>query len=145
MAISKDDYKKVIDDIDVEGTSKYQPSGGKTYCNIFAQDVAEEYGTPLPSGTRAKMLEALKGNKTPHWYSVNYADAQSRANKGYTTIGITSDHVVIIYPHGNTASSVSDLYMSMAGYKCFNDTKITYAWEKSALSNVRFYSWYEKE
>lgn len=49
MAISKDDYKKVIDDIDVKGTSKYQPSGGKTYCNIFAQDVAEEYGTPLPN------------------------------------------------------------------------------------------------
>ena len=145
MAISKDDYKKVIDDIDVESTSKYQPSGGKTYCNIFAQDVAEEYGTPLPSGTCATMLEALKGNKISYWYSVNYADAQSRTNKGYTTIGITSDHVVIIYPHGNTASSVSDLYMSMAGYKCFNDTKITYAWEKSALSNVRFYSWYEKE
>ena len=116
MAISKDDYKKVIDDIDVEGTSKYQPSGGKTYCNIFAQDVAEEYGTPLPGGTCATILEALKRNKTPHWYSVNYADAQSRANQGYTTIGITSDHVVIIY-----------------------------AWEKSALSNVKFYSWYEKE
>ena len=66
MEISKENYKKVIDDLDVESTSKYQPSGGKTYCNIFAQDVEEDYGTSLPGGTCATMLEALKGNKTPH-------------------------------------------------------------------------------
>lgn len=145
MNFHKANYKSVIDDLDVENTSKYQPSGNNTYCNIFAQDVCSDYGMPLPNGTCATMLNALKGNNTPHWYSVNYSDAQSRANQGYPTIGITSDHVVVIYPHGNTPTSVSDLYMSMSGYQCFNDTKITYAWTKAALSNVRFYSWYEKE
>ncbi|USG64924.1 hypothetical protein NDK47_22810 [Brevibacillus ruminantium] len=144
MAFSKSAYKKAIDDRDVVNTKKYQPSpNGTTYCNIFAQDVASDYGTPLPSGTCATMLKALAGNNTPHWYSVTYSQAQSRANQGYTTIGITSDHIVIIYPHGNTPSDVSELYMSMAGYKCFNDTKITYAWTKTDLPNVKFYSWYE--
>ncbi|AOT69947.1 hypothetical protein [Geosporobacter ferrireducens] len=144
MSFSTSAYKKAIDDRDVENAAKYQPSpNGTTYCNIFAQDVASDYGTPLPSGTCSTMLKALYGNNTPHWYSVTYSQAQSRANQGYTTIGITSDHIVIIYPHGNTPSSVSDLYMSMAGYKCFNDTKITYAWKQSDLSNVKFYSWYE--
>lgn len=145
MTFSKESYKKVIDNLDVVNTSKYQPNGNTTYCNIFAQDVAKNYGTPLPSGTCKTMLNALYGNNTPHWYSVTYSQAQSRANLGYTTIGITSDHVVIIYPHGNTPNSVSDLYMSMAGYKCYNDTKITYAWTSSALSDVKFYSYYEKE
>ena len=37
MDISKANYKSVIDDLDVVNTSKYQPSGNKTYCNIFAQ------------------------------------------------------------------------------------------------------------
>ena len=101
--------------------------------------------TPLPVGTCKTMLNALKGNNTPHWYSVNYSDAQSRANKGYPTIGITSDHIVVIYPHGNTPTAVSDLYMSMSGYKCFNDKKITNAWTKDRLTKVKFYSWYEKE
>ena len=145
MNISKTNYQNVIDNLDVVNTSKYQPNGNQTYCNIFAQDVCNNYGMPLPSGTCATMLKALKGNNTPHWYSVNYSDAQKRANQGYPTIGITSDHVVIIYPHGNTPTSVSDLYMSMSGYKCFNDAKITYAWTKEDLPNVKFYSWYEKE
>ena len=145
MDISKANYKSVIDDLNVVKTSKYQPSGNKTYCNIFAQDVCDDYGMPLPSGTCATMLKALKGNNTPHWYSVDYSDAQARANQGYPTIGITSDHVVVIYPSGNTPASVSDLDMSISGYECYKNKKITMAWEKEALSDVRFYSWYEKE
>lgn len=145
MNISTANYKSVIDALKVETASKYQPSGGNTYCNIFAQDVCSNYNTPLPIGTCKTMLNALKGNNTPHWYSVNYSDAQSRANKGYPTIGITSDHIVVIYPHGNTPTAVSDLYMSMSGYKCFNDKKITNAWTKDRLTEVKFYSWYEKE
>ena len=43
--ISKDNYKNIIDRLDVENTFKYQPNGNKTYCNVFAQDVAKKYGT----------------------------------------------------------------------------------------------------
>ena len=145
MTISTTNYKRVIDNLDVVHTSKYQPVNDKTYCNFFAQDVARDCGTPLPSGRCQDMLDALKGNNVPHWYSVNYSDAQRRANQGYPTIGITSSHVVVIYPHGNTPSSIYDLYMSMAGYKCFNDALITEAWLRKDFPSVRFYSWYEKE
>lgn len=135
-------YKSVIDSFNVTTNPKYQPTSSATYCNIFAQDVMKAMGNALPSGTCSTMLNALYGNKDAHWKSVSAVDAQSRANAGHSTIGITSDHIVVIYPHGNTATTVKDLYMSMAGYKCFNDTKITYAWTSSALDTVKFYSYY---
>lgn len=31
------EYANIIDGFDVEHNSKYLPSGGNTYCNIFAQ------------------------------------------------------------------------------------------------------------
>ncbi|SHI63578.1 hypothetical protein SAMN02745163_00532 [Clostridium cavendishii DSM 21758] len=139
---STSSYKNTIDSFNVTTNSKYQPSGGNTYCNIFAQDVMKKLSTPLPNGTCSTMLNALSGNKNPHWKSITATQAQSRANNGYSTIGITSDHIVVVYPHGNTASTVKDVYMSMAGYKCFNDTKITYAWKSTRLSEVKFYSYY---
>ena len=43
------EYADIIDGFDVEHNSKYLPSGGKTYCNIFAQDVADACDTPLPT------------------------------------------------------------------------------------------------
>ncbi|MVB12094.1 hypothetical protein CAFE_28250 [Caprobacter fermentans] len=138
-------YKSVIDSFHVETNAKYQPTSSATYCNIFAQDVMRAMKEPLPSGTCSTMLRALQANKYPNWKPVSANVAQSRANAGYGTIGITSDHIVVIYPHGNTASSVSDLYMSMAGYKCFNDTRITYAWKSSVLSTVKFYSYYSAD
>lgn len=136
-------YKSVIDSFKVTTNAKYQPaSNGTTYCNIFAQDVMNAMGEALPAGGCTNMLNHLYGNVDAQWKSVSAVDAQSRANAGHGTIGITSDHVVVIYPHGNTATSVSDLYMSMAGYQCFNDTKITYAWKSSVLPTVKFYSYY---
>lgn len=40
------EYAEIIDSFDVENNSKYLPHNGHTYCNIFAQDVAKECGTP---------------------------------------------------------------------------------------------------
>ncbi|MBD7911459.1 MULTISPECIES: hypothetical protein [Clostridium] len=139
---STSSYKNTIDSFKVTTNSKYQPHAGKTFCNIFAQDVMKKLGTPLPDGPCSTILSKLKGNATTHWRSVSAVTAQNRANNGDSTIGITSDHIVVIYPHGNTAKTVGDLWMSMSGYKCFNNTSIRYAWTSSALSNVKFYSWY---
>lgn len=55
-------------------------------------------------------------------------------------IGITYDHVVVIYP-GHTASTLTEVYMSMAGTKCWNDMPITYAWEPDRRSEIEFYSY----
>ncbi len=135
-------YKSVIDSFNVTTNAKYQPVNGTTFCNIFAQDVMNAMGEALPTGGCTSMLNYLSSNVDAHWRSVSAVDAQARANAGYGTIGITSDHVVVIYPHGNTATTVSDLYMSMAGYACFNDTRITYAWTSANLPSVKFYSYY---
>lgn len=137
-------YKNTIDSFKVTKNSKYQPSNNKTFCNIFAQDVMKKLDTPLPSGTCATMLKELTSGNAKNWHSVTASKAQDLANDGYSTIGITSDHIVVIYPHGTTAKTVSDLWMSMAGYKCFNDTSIRYAWTSSRLSDVKFYSWSKK-
>ena len=54
------EYKDIIDSFDVENNSNYQPSDdGQTYCNIFAQDVAEECDTPLPTGGCTSDAEQL--------------------------------------------------------------------------------------
>lgn len=139
-------YKSVIDSFHVVTNPKYQPaSDGTTYCNIFAQDVMRAMGESLPTGGCTAMLNALNANSYPHWKPVSAVEAQSRANQGYGTIGITSDHVVVIYPHGNTAGSVRDLYMSMSGYKCFNDTSIVWAWKSAVLPSVKFFSYYTSD
>jgi hypothetical protein len=135
-------YKSIIDSFKVVTNSKYQPHNYETFCNVFAQDVMKKLSTPLPSGTCSNMLKALSSGKYSHWHSVPASKAQARANAGYSTIGITSDHIVVIYPHGNTAKTTGDLWMSMSGYKCFNNTSIKYAWSSAKLSKLRFYSWF---
>jgi hypothetical protein len=135
-------YSSTIDSFKVTTNSKYQPRNGQTFCNVFAQDVMSKLGTPLPGGTCATMLNKLSANKTAHWRSVTAVAAQSRANSGQSTIGITKDHIVVIYPHSGSVTGVGDLWMSMSGYKCFNNTSIRYAWKSSVLPSVKFYSWY---
>lgn len=134
-------YKSIIDSFKVVTNSKYQPQNDETFCNVFAQDVMKRLSTPLPNGTCSDILEELSEGKYPHWHFVTASKAQALANAGYSTIGITSDHVVVIYPHGNTAKTVGDLWMSMSGYKCFNNASIKYAWTSAKLSKLKFYSW----
>ncbi|MDS0524339.1 hypothetical protein NNC19_01525 [Clostridium sp. SHJSY1] len=134
-------YKNVIDSFNVITNLNYQPQSTETYCNIFAQDVMKKLATPLPSGTCATILDKLSKGIS-HWHVVTASYAQARANAGFSAIAITNDHIVVIYPHGNTAKTAGDLWMSMAGYKCFNNTSIKYAWKSSDLSKLKFYSWF---
>lgn len=153
-SISKSNYKSAIDGLNVATNSTYQPSGGNTYCNYFAQDVMNGYGYDLPSGTCKSIFESLYGNGHANYKSVSFSEAQSRANQGYPTVAITSgkasnspdssmpEHIAVVYPNGTTASSVSDVRVSQAGADCFNNKKISYSWKSADLSKVKFYSWY---
>lgn len=137
-------YANIIDGFDVENNPAYLPHNGMTFCNIFAQDVADACNAPLPSGGCSAMLDSLWGNNFPKWYSVTYEQAQSRANNGAPSIGITRDHVVIVRPNdGSVPSTVSQVRIAMAGSHCYNDTTLAYAWVAAERDNVRFYSWYE--
>ena len=61
------EYAEIIDSFDVENNSKYLPHNGHTYCNIFAQDVAKECGTPclpvvaLPCGISLHTISSPSG------------------------------------------------------------------------------------
>lgn len=136
-------YKSVIDSFDVENNPKYQKaSNGDTYCNIFAQDVMNAMGEPLPTGRCVNMYNALAAKQYPHWKPVGSLQAQERAKAGYGTIGITTDHVVVIYPTTATVTTRNNIHMSMAGTICYNDMRITLAWKAAYLNDIKYYSYF---
>ncbi|MEE4565952.1 hypothetical protein ACYCS5_15875 [Paenibacillus sp. SEL3] len=147
MVRSASIYAAAIDALKVDAKdSKYQPVGGTTYCNVFAQDVmkSSSIATPLPGGTANDMADALYGNGTPGWYSVSFIDAQNRANNGYPTIGILKasghGHVVVVRPKGTAITQIRDVQVAQAGSKNFNSTTINWSWKASALPDVKFYT-----
>lgn len=138
------EYKNIIDGFDVENNADYQPSGGDTYCNFFAQDVASACNTPLPTGLCSSMFNSLWGNSFPKWYSVDYLDAQSRANQGFPTIAITSDHVAVVRPNDGTApTAVKNVAITQAGATLLNNSTIAWGWPAASHPSIRFYSWYD--
>ena len=81
------EYADIIDGFDVENNSKYLPSGGYTYCNIFAQDVADACDTPLPTG---------ETSESPDMSDLKTATIRKKlADMIYST----SVTIVIISPH----------------------------------------------
>lgn len=135
-------YKSIIDSLDVENNPIYQPDSSGTYCNKFAQAVMNAMGEALPSGNCATMYSSLAANQYPHWRPIGSLQAQDRAKAGYGSIGITTDHVVVIYPTTAAVTSRNNIHMSMAGYKCFNDWTITWAWDADHINNVKYYSYF---
>lgn len=135
-------YQSIIDSFNVENNSKYQPRpDGDTFCNVFAQDVMNAMEEPLPEGICDTMDRKLQSGYS-HWKPVGALQAQDRANEGYGTIGITTDHVVVIYPTDENVTDRNDIHMSMAGYKCFNDYTITWAWDANHINSVQYYSYF---
>ena len=65
---------------------------------------------------------------------MTYKQAQSRANDGIPSIGITKDHVVIVRPNnGSVPSDVKYVRIAQAGKTCYNDTTLAYAWLPTVL------------
>ena len=60
------DYQRTIDYLDVERNPRYLPTGGQTFCNIYAHDFARMFGVFLPRiwWTAAAQKQILSG-KTP--------------------------------------------------------------------------------
>lgn len=139
------EYADIIDSFDVENNSKYLPDKNSTYCNFFVQDVSDACGTPLPKGGCSEMRSRLEHNKYPKWWSVTYQQAQSRANDGAPSIGITTGHVVMVRPNdGSVPTNVADVRIAQAGRNCYNDERLAYAWPQADRPSIRFYSWYEE-
>lgn len=133
-------YQSIIDSLDV--VHKYKKAAnGDTFCNVFAQDVMKAREEPLPGGLCSAMYSKLQ-NGYSHWKAVGALQAQDRANEDYGTIGITTDHVVVIYPTDESVTDRDDIHMSMAGDDCYNDKPITKAWPQSRLAEIKYYSYF---
>jgi hypothetical protein len=82
---------------DVTGDGK-----SETWCNVFAQDVAEAMGAPLPRHMRAnELLPWLAGS--PEWKAANAVDAMQAADRGELALGCWQNpkgpgHVAVLVP-----------------------------------------------
>ena len=132
-------YQSVIDEVYEQYQAKSK-AGEPTPCNYFAQDIMRKLGEDLLAGGCTNMQDALRDGYS-HWKSVSAVDAQNRANENHGTVGITYDHIVVIYP-GHTASTLTEVYMSMAGSNLWNNMPITYTWAPDRRSEIEFYSYY---
>ena len=136
------EYRKIIED-----TAFIYPDKNKqTYCNYYATNVMDSCGVPFPkqNGEYEKcenILYTLKKNQFYNWRSVNYIEAQKRANNGQPAIAITVDHVAVITPIHKIPNSISDVYISQSGKDCFFDKKITYGWTKKRLGEINFFAY----
>lgn len=145
MARSASTYSAAIDALKVETNSKYQPSAGTTYCNIFVQDVmkSSSMNTSFPSGSANDIAGALS-NSTQGWYSVTFSVAQTRANSGYPTVGVLKatghGHIVVVRPKGSAITALKEVQVAQAGTKNYNSTTINWSWTASDLPNVKFYT-----
>ena len=145
--LTANEYKEIIDSFDVENNPKYQ-NDEYTYCNVFAYDVSVACETPLPYGTCAYMLSHLTGNNWPDWYSVDFLNAQQRANMGRPTIAITSSHVAVVRPSESEIDpdtfTKRDVCITQAGRSLLAASTLNYGWSPSTeeWNEIRFYSWY---
>jgi hypothetical protein len=155
-------YAKILDGFNVAANSKYKPipkpeGGYTTFCNSFAIDVmnSAEFTSAQPTAftpqftsdssyiTCKTLLSRLKGGTHyPHWQEVTWSVAQSRADQGYPTIGITSTHIACVHPNtGNTSvNSAGEVRITQAGILRLNYSTISAGF--FTPSAVKFFSYY---
>jgi hypothetical protein len=95
------------------GSARYAPhdvtGDGKaeTFCNLFAQDVAEALGATLPRHTRANELARWLAELGPanHWVHVSESVAQMHADAGGLAVAVWANpqpakpgHIAVLVP-----------------------------------------------
>lgn len=145
--VSSSGYRlqQTIDNFQVERNGNYLPRSGKTYCNVFAADVALKVGVALPNGKypwrdgryyNANMLYTwLRGQEARNygWSQVSDRKAQEMANEGkfavavwYNTRRGESGHIAVIRPYGWSGrySTHDGPRIAQAGARNYNDTVV---------------------
>jgi hypothetical protein len=97
-------YAKVINQFDVENSPRYA-ADDSTYCNIFAQDVADAMHAPLPKMLANDTRDWLHENgKDNGWQRVDARMAQEMADAGKPSLAIWENptgghgHVAVVRP-----------------------------------------------
>lgn len=118
---SRDNYRKVVDQFDVEHNPRYtpnQPTKGTTWCNLLAWDVTRAMGCELPHwwGPKELPVNALWTWLMSHgadydWTLCSEKLAAMNANQGRPTVAIWKNpddgpgHIAVVLP-GSTERAV---------------------------------------
>ena len=156
---SKEAYDTVIDQFKVASNSRYTPSGGDTWCNIFGWDVMSAMGVQLPHWIKSNVpatsttsgATEINANSVYTWmknYGSGYGwtsatarTAQDKANLGYPVVGLYYNsgghgHVIVVRPETTAYpySTAKGPVIAQAGASNFN-----YGYPTIAVSNFTFY------
>jgi len=123
-------WANAIDSLKVTTNPKYQPGNGKTYCNVFAQDVTQKAGAPLPKNmTASQTADWLKTKGASQgWRQVSTKEATQMANQGKPTVLAwkNSDpnghgHIAVVRP---SDAADGKLHVAQAGSHNHDDTAL---------------------
>ncbi len=126
----------------IENTDLIPRNGYTTYCNIWAQNVMKKCNVPFPAKGCTKTLELLTDgyDNWVHLDNDEFKNAQAKANAGFATIAITSDHVVVVTPNdGSVPSVIGEVFVSQSGWDCFYGEKLSYAWKPEDRGEIQFF------
>lgn len=155
-----------IDSFNVASNPRYvayhdgNPRTNDTYCNLYASDVAQSMGAPLPifldlPGGRkwlgaTYMTDWLNGNLTSKipgnyaqgpdagWMKVDHTTAAQAANQGYVTVAAGHGHMAVVRAGNPAGVSKADLMISQAGARNFNSGSLASGWGQY-MGEVNFY------
>lgn len=150
----------IIDGFNVESNGRYAARNGDTYCNLFASDVVQKLGAPLPlytpdeNGKAVKWLGAtamkewLNGNldypgiyqqgTEAGWQHVDAATAADAANNGYVAVVAGHGHIAVVRPGTPEGAGPNDVLIAQAGARNFNSGRVIDGWGRY-INEADFY------
>lgn len=161
-------YMKVIDQFEVDSSSRYEPAFaydetgkvkrdektgepvlGDTYCNVFARDVAWAMHVELPAEMNTtEMIQWLqKPGKSKGWRlaAAGSDQAQAKANEGRMTIAIVAGHIAVIRP-GSLAAKQEPKdrrrgpAIAQAGKKVLEASHLSKGFKEEQMKTIQY--WY---
>lgn len=156
------DLNSRIDSFNVESNHKYarnRQGRDETYCNIYAMDVANSMGAPIPeyvrnSSGQVRYLDAnlmkdwlegrlnVPGSYTQGpangWVKVDHSTAAQAANQGYVVVAAGHGHMAVVRAGTPEGAAKGDVLISQAGLHNFNLGPIKDGWGRF-LGEAEFY------
>lgn len=153
-----------IESFNVTTNDKYLPGDGKTWCNIFASDVASSMGAELPRAIRqnGKVVDYMQANEMVAWLngsynafdvptgpdvgwqSVDAATAAQMANDGHVVVAGWINptgghgHMAVVRPGSDTSGNLSGIRIAQAGRHNYENATLTQGFGKKA-NDVQFF------
>jgi hypothetical protein len=122
-------YLAVINEFGVNTNVRYVPSGGYTYCNTYAGDVARAMGNPFPTKAEYSGLKDPATIGFPQLYNWFTTSSSSRGwrsisdlqqiisavNAGKMVVAMINGHIAVVRPGQSGVTSIKNLRTAQAG------------------------------